>query len=134
LLQLLKLPRWSIGPNGVWCYVYENQNVALVIPEASVKFSTTKVTLAVLLVRLLFGKNRASEPATPTEVWVVSRSATNSHHDLAHQAWRPGVEVQVRVHPEVFEVRRAPWLRLLGPIEVQEKEVTKGWRHAHIPV
>lgn len=62
--------------------------------------------------RLLFGPNRAGEPPTPTEVFRFQELP----QDFFDRYCRAGLDVQWVGTREGFEVRRAPWLRIVGPI------------------
>lgn len=66
-----------------------------------------------VLTRLFFGASRAHEPPTPTEVWRIKERPP----DMRSVYWRPNTMVQARTTASFIEIRRGPWLRLVGPVE-----------------
>ncbi len=114
LLTWLGLARHQVGPNEVDAYVYETADVAVVLPVSSVQVLTTRTTLLTLAARLLFGPSRATEPPTPTQVRQMP--AGERLQEVARRYWQPGVAVQVKQEAGALEIRRAQWLRLVGPI------------------
>lgn len=102
----------KVGPNSLGCLVFENPWVGVVVPAISVKHRTTKVTLLAFVVRILFGRSRASDPPTSTEVWHLAQSPENLYGEYA----KDDQTVRMVHGPAGVEIRRAPWLRIVGPI------------------
>jgi hypothetical protein len=113
LFRKLGLDYRILGPNHRHQWIFETDDVAVLVPAMTAKTKTTRAAILVMLARFLFGRCRASEAPTPTEVW---RFKEMSPSDLK-QFFCKGTTIVMRQRGSFVEVRRGPWLRLVGPIE-----------------
>lgn len=119
LLPALGLKPTVVGPNQRHSYVFENAWAALVLPLPTVKRYTTRATLLAVLVRVLFGRSRVDEPATVTEVW----NLPEAPKDLVRAFNQPGVDLRMIRTESGVQIRRAPWMRIIGPVIEKEGRV-----------
>ena len=112
LLNRMGWARMTVGPNQRMCFVFENGRAAIVFPYSTVRWNTTKATVLSLVARLLFGKSRASEPPTETEVLDLS----DVPEDLVRRYSRRDVDLRIVRTVSGYQLRRAPWLRVIGPV------------------
>jgi len=124
LVQFLGFEPMRVGPNHCMTHVYETPTLAVVLnPYLAVQRATTRTAILALIVRVLFGRSRSGEPPTPTEVWHLRLAGDQQGHAILYRYYaRDGTDAQLRYlsnHQEA-EVRRARWLRLVGPIKELE--------------
>lgn len=105
--------RLGAGPNHRDCWVYETPDAAILVPYGTVSRHSTRSTILGIVARILFGRSRAQESATPTKVWRLDEAPT----DLKASYWKQGTMVQALKLESEFEVRRAAWLRIVGPVQ-----------------
>lgn len=121
LMARLGFHRGPVGPNRRVVWVFETENFALLIPGNTLRWQTTRATILAVLTRLFFGASRAHEPPTPTEILHLREMPS----DFKATYWRSGMTVQAVKMSSFFEIRRGPWLRLVGPVSenllVEEK-------------
>lgn len=124
VMQMLGLHPLTVGPNEQVAWTFETEGLAILIPGITLKRHTTRATILAVLTRLLFGASRAGEPPTPTEIWHLREMPS----DFRATYWRPGMTAKMVNRGSFFEVRRGPWLRLVGPVKekvMEEEEVSE---------
>lgn len=122
LFKWLDLDYKRVGPNHRAQWMFETPDVALLVPTLTVAHKTSRATILVLVARLLFGSSKAREAPTPTEVWRLPSMHPDDlarfHRDEVIKRFRrSGTTIQTWNSDYVMEIRRAPWLRLVGAID-----------------
>ena len=113
LLKRLGFAAQRTGSNLRACWVFETPAIAVLVPYGTVRRHTTRASILAVVARILFGPSRAHESPTPTEVWHLADAPA----DLKGTYWVPGMMVQGLLLESRFEVRRAEWLRIVGPVD-----------------
>ena len=117
LFTRLGLGLAPVGPNQRSSWIFETPDVAVLIPSATASRLTTRSTVLMFVARFLFGRSRTRQAPTRTEVWRLRKPRREDIPAVIKTYHQPDTCIRAFEADGCLEIRRAPWLRVIGPID-----------------